>query len=122
MIAIKTSKWCNENLNASPILWLHVKQEFKEVLESRSISELNDEISDFLYMFYCAIQSKMRFNLPMFGAMSTVDKINTRLIVWQEIFADNGLEFNKKYLINGSNYVRSEKVEKALVLAKLEQH
>ena len=38
--------------------------------------------------------------------------------IWKEIFEQNNLKFNRKYLINGSNYNREDKVKMALNLAK----
>lgn len=118
---MKTAKWCNENLNSSPLTVKEIKQEIIEVFESKTLTEFKDEVSDVLYMSYCALESKTGINLSMLGASKTVNKIQTRLHTWKQIFIENNLIFNKKYLINGSNFNKSEKVKKALELAKQDQ-
>tara|TARA_Y100000310_G_scaffold209055_1_gene209686 strand:+ start:131 stop:502 length:372 start_codon:yes stop_codon:yes gene_type:complete len=44
-----------------------------------------------------------------------------RLRTWRRIFSENGLQFDKKYLVNGGNYGRPHKVKLALELARREQ-
>jgi uncharacterized protein YabN with tetrapyrrole methylase and pyrophosphatase domain len=116
-----TAKWCNENMNSHPMTWKEPKSEFKEVLEAKSLSELKEEIGDFLYSLFCAIHTSTGISLPMVGTKASIEKFNSRLIVWEMIFAKNGLVFDKKYLVNGGNYARPEKVQKALDLARVDQ-
>jgi hypothetical protein len=114
------SKWCNENLNAAPMKWDAFRGEFKELLEAKDWENFKEEIHDSLYSFYCAFHTTTGINLPMFG-VKTIDKIMNRFKVWEVIFKENGLVFNKKYLINGSNYEKIEKINKALDMARKEQ-
>lgn len=115
------AKWCDENLNSDVITFSNVMSEIREVIETRSFDEFKDEIGDVLYFTYCWIYSRFRINLPMFGAVGSVKKFTRRLVVWESIFKANGLEFDTKYLVNGSNYNRSRKVTLALNMAKKDQ-
>lgn len=116
-----TSKWCNDNLNASSISWRAVKAELFELLEARSLEEIKEEFSDVMYFTLCAIQTSTGISLPMSGSSATIYKVIHRLSVWEEIFNKEGLKFNKKYLVNGSNYKKIKKVELALELARKDQ-
>lgn len=45
----------------------------------------------------------------MIGCSITLAKAEERFEKWKEIFKQEGLEFNKKYLRNGSNYNKAKK-------------
>lgn len=111
------AKWCHDNLNSDRIRFTNVLSEIKEVLQSTSRSELVEELGDVLYFTYCWLYSRFGINLKMKGAMGSVNKFIKRLDIWKEIFRTNGLEFNTKYLVNGSNYEKRYKVLMALYLA-----
>jgi hypothetical protein len=49
---------------------------------------------------------------------ATHQKVIDRMRIWEEIFASHGLEFHPKYLMNGSNYHKEEKVKAAIALAR----
>lgn len=116
------AKWCSEKLNSSDnIGFSTVIGELVELIHARSFSEVKEEMGDVLYFTYCWIYSKFRINLPMLGAMGSVKKFVRRLVVWETIFKANGLEFDTKYLVNGSNYNKSRKVVLALAMAKRDQ-
>jgi NTP pyrophosphatase (non-canonical NTP hydrolase) len=119
------ARWCITNINSGDaISFSAVKGEFDELLEAVMNSDwenFKEEVGDTLYFTYCWMYSKYKINLPMIGAMSSVKKFVARLEVWENIFKENGLEFNKKYLVNGSNYKKIDKVNKALNLARSEQ-
>jgi hypothetical protein len=115
------TKWCCENINSGHFKFESVLGEVKEVFEARSIDNLKEELQDVLYFWNCWLYSNFRINLPMFGAMGSVRKFMARLEVWNWIFYDNKLLFDPKYLVNGSNYNKPEKIEKALELARREQ-
>jgi hypothetical protein len=117
---IYTSRECNERFNASPITFKNVKDEVKELVEFENWENFKEELSDVIYMVLCMIHGKTGVSLPMFGAGRTIMKILFRHIIWKKIFKDNGLVFDKKYLINGSNYNKIEKVNLALELARKE--
>lgn len=116
-----TAKWCNEHLNGGSIGWKEVKGEIIEVIESKSLAEVKEEVADVLYFVYSAIEGKFGINLPMIGVRPTIDKIINRLETWRGIFDEEGLDFHQKYLVNGSNHLKPVKVEKALQLARSEQ-
>src|SRR5690606_24986544 len=116
-----TAKWCCENINSGHFKFRSVLGEVKELFQARSLSNLKEEIGDVLYFIYCWLYSNYRINLPMLGAMSSVYKFKSRLIVWEVIFLIHGLEFHPRYLVNGSNYDKEYKVEKALQLARESQ-
>lgn len=117
------SKWCNENLNASPMKWGAFKSEFIELVEalkSMEVEDIKEETHDCLYTFYCALHTSTGINFPMIGVKS-MDKILKRFEAWKVIFTENGLVFDKKYLINGANYEKDYKVKLALELARKDQ-
>lgn len=115
------TKWCNNNLNSGPITFREVKLEVIEFIEARNLRDKFEEFGDVLYFTYCWLYSRYGINLPMIGAMGSVEKFIKRLDVWKCIFRESGLKFDTKYLVNGSNYERPEKREKALYLAWREQ-
>jgi hypothetical protein len=115
------AKWCCENINSGNFPFKSVMGEVKELLEARTVSEMKEEFGDVLYFSYCWLYCKFGINLPMFGAMDSVEKFGDRLGFWIATFEHNNLEFDPKYLINGSNYNKPEKIEAALELARREQ-
>lgn len=118
---MKTAKWCNKNLNGGNIGWKEVKGEIVEVIEATTLAEVKEEVADVLYFAYCAIEGNFGINLPMIGAQPTIEKVMSRIETWKGIFKEQDLTFDQKYLINGSNYLKPAKVEKALQLARKEQ-
>lgn len=116
-----TSKYCSKEINGGAMSWGSVWLELKEVVGSRNLKEFREETSDVIYHTLCVIYDKFGINLPMLGAGYTIQKQLDRHIVWQRIFEQNHLRFDKKYLINGSNYLKDDKVRKALYLARIDQ-
>lgn len=116
-----SAKWCCKNINSGYFEFKSVMGEVKELFEARTLSELKDEFGDVLYFLYCWLYSNYRINLPMIGAMGSVRKFRARLDVWIDIFENQNLQFDLKYLVNGSNYERIEKVHLALDMAWREQ-
>jgi hypothetical protein len=116
-----TNKYCCEEINGGPMSWRSVWLEIKEVFGSKSLSELREELSDVMYHFLCAVYDKFGVVLPMRGAMYTINKQVERQAVWEDIFKEHGLEFKRKYLVNGSNYMKTEKVITALLMAIADQ-
>lgn len=115
------AKWCNNNINSGHFKFKSVIGEVKELIEARSLAEVKEEFGDILYFSYCWLYYKYRINLPMIGAMGSVDKFTERLLEWEVIFDDNDLVFNPKYLVNGSNYKKEWKIKLALDIARKEQ-
>ena len=120
-LVMRTSKWVNENLNASAITLGAIKDEVIEVLVSKSLAEVKEEVADVLYFSYSWLQSKTGISLYMVGATPTIRKVEARLEAWKEIFSKHSLVFDKKYLVNGSNYAKQVKIDMALALARAEQ-
>jgi hypothetical protein len=118
---LKTARWCNENINSGDIKFKNIISEVKELFCARSLYELKDEFGDVLYFTYCWLYSRFEIDLPMMGAMGSVEKYTARLDVWSIIFQMNGLVFHPKYLINGSNFEKTEKIVMALDIAREEQ-
>lgn len=116
-----TAHQCNVALNGAPITMEQVLQEVYEFLEADELHELRDEMSDVIYFSLCWLEGKTGINLPMFGAKRTIAKIEARLTVWEAIFADQKLAFSPKYLVGGSNFLKPQKVEQAVSLARREQ-
>jgi hypothetical protein len=115
------ARWCCENINSGHFKFSSVLGEIKELVQARSLAEFKDEFGDVLYFSYCWLYCNLGINLPMIGAMGSVEKFTERLLWWEEIFRINKLEFDPKYLINGSNYTKFYKVILALDLARDEQ-
>ena len=118
---MKTAKWCNENINSGIFEFKNVMAEVKELFEARRLWEVKEEFGDVLYFSYCWLYSRFRINLPMIGAMGSVEKFTARLSTWEKIFENAGLNFHPKYLVAGSNYMKKEKISHALFMARREQ-
>lgn len=116
-----TAKWCCNNINSGKFRFKNIIGEVIELIDANSLSEVKEEFGDVLYFIYCWLYSKFKINLPMIGAMGSVKKFTARLDVWMDIFFKNSLTFDPKYLINGSNYNKIEKVRLALELARRDQ-
>lgn len=115
------AKWCCENLNSGDIKIKNIIDEVKELMEARSINDMKEEFGDVIYFWNCWLYYTFKINLPMIGAMDSIAKFVARLEVWERIFSDYKLKFDRKYLINGSNYTKEEKRRAALDLAIKEQ-
>lgn len=118
-----TAKQANEELNSSPITASQVKGEIFELVEAvikLDGVEFKEEVADVIYFSLCHIESRFGLNLPLVGAMPTINKIKERFEKWEKIFEHHGLAFDKKYLVGGSNYKKQEKVDAALFLARIE--
>lgn len=118
-----TAKQANTELNSSAITSSQVKGEFIELFEAvlkTDVVEFKEEVADVIYFSLCHIESRFGLNLPLVGAMPTINKIKYRFEQWEVIFKDNGLVFDKKYLVGGSNYKKQVKVDAALNLARIE--
>ena len=120
-----TSKRANHELNSAPLTDSQfVKGEILELVDAvktRNWQEVKEEMADVLFFSMCYAQAVYGINLPLIGAMPTVRKIQKRLTVWQHIFESNDLQFDKKYLVGGSNYQKQQKIDAALTLARYEQ-
>jgi hypothetical protein len=116
-----TAKWCCTYINSGNIIFKNILSEVKELFEARNLYEIKDEFGDVLYFTYCWLYCKFGINLPMLGAQASIDKYTARLRTWRFIFKVAGLAFYPKYLINGSNYMKKEKIQAALELARREQ-
>lgn len=119
---MKWARFCNQNYNGSRITGEQVFAEVNEWLEAETLTEFRDELSDMLYFTGCWVEGKFGLNVPLIGARRTIQKIEHRLVVWQTIFEQEALAFDPRYLSNGSNHARPEKVETALALARADQH
>lgn len=117
-MTMMTARRCNEELNASRVTMGQVWGEVREVIASRSLEEVKEEVADVLYFVWCRLESRTGIDVPMWGAGRTVAKVRARIEVWEELFAEQGLDFDRRYLVNGSNHERPEKVEKAFALAR----
>ena len=60
---MRSNKWCNENLNATPIKFDSVKGELKELLEVRNWTDFKDEFNDVMYMTLCSIHTYTKIKL-----------------------------------------------------------
>jgi hypothetical protein len=115
------AKWCCENISSGNFDFKSVMGEVKELIEARSLDDIKEEFGDVLYFTYCWLYSTFGINLPMIGAMGSAEKFGDRLGFWIATFEYHNLEFDPKYLINGSNYERPEKIKLALDMARKEQ-
>ena len=94
----------------------HALKELVEIFGARTIGELYEEICDFIGCLSLWIGWRW---LPVPSYFFR--KIERRLEVWNGIFREHGLIFKNKYLVNGSNYMKTDKVDMALDLALREQ-
>lgn len=115
------AKWCNNNINSGKFTFKSIVDEFKELIEANTWKEVKEEFGDVLYFMYCWLYYKFKINLPMFGARASVIKFTERLYWWETLFKSLGLDFHPKYLVNGSNYLKMEKIVSAVELAREEQ-
>lgn len=108
-------------MNSGSIGVKDILSEVVEVIQARSIDNFTEEISDVLYFIYCWLYQETGISLPMVLAGRSITKFEKRIGVWVGIFADNELYFDQKYLVNGSNYERPEKVARAISIARADQ-
>ena len=120
-MSLETNKWCNVNINASPLRIDAVLPELKELAQIKSYKEFREEFSDCLYSLFCMIDTYTGITVPMLGCGITLSKAEERFCRWKEIFKQEGLEFNKIYLKNGNSYNKESKVKFALELARIDQ-
>lgn len=120
-----TTKQADTYYNGSKIKWNSVFDEVKELLveiKNLDIVAIKDELADVFYFATCATYYSTGINLPIIMGEYSVSKIQARFDEWEKIFNKNGLYFDKKYLVNGANYLKEHKVQAALDLARLDQH
>lgn len=102
----------------------HVKGEIEEVLEamqSRDWENFKEEVSDVACFVQVMIHRKVGVNWTMLIGDSSAKKFLKRLEVWKDIFHREGLWFSPKYLVNGGNFKKPEKVRMAVEMARKEQ-
>ena len=97
--------------------------EVREVIDE--IKKLNfwgiyNELCDVYTCLMINVTTYTSLNIPILWSRSAHAWID-RIQVWERIFEEEGLVFNKKYLINGGNYKKIEKINMALDLAKQER-
>lgn len=98
-----------------------VVDEFFELLSADSLENLFEEANDVLFVFQVWLHQRIKVNWLMVWSGPAIAKMSHRVKMWEDIFDDNNLVFDLKYLKNGSNYLRPHKVQLALDLAKKEQ-
>ena len=119
-----TAKQADRKYNASPIKWNNFLDEVKELLveiKNLDVDAITDELGDVFYFGTCALYYSTYINLPIVMGKRSVNKIEARFKEWEKIFNKHGLYFDKKYLVNGANYLKETKVNAALFLALLDQ-
>lgn len=115
--------WCREvqdEILAEPMSWRYAHGELVELWEEMvrcNLAGIREEFSDVMYSVYMAVYASTGWNVPMIGAGYAYKKFVARFARWEAIFEENGLDFHRKYLRNGSNYERPHKVRAALDLA-----
>jgi len=95
--------------------------EFLAEAKKLNLAGMKDEGSDVCWMFWTFIYNSTGADFPALGIGPSWKKYQSRLLSWNQIFSSQGLEFHPKYLANGGNYQKPEKVEMALSLARKEQ-
>ena len=96
-----------------------VWSEVREVFEAASWDGVKEETCDVYTTLLLWIYTTYGVDMPMVWERSA-NKYLDRIKVWERIFADEGLEFELKYIRNGGNHERPEKVAMALALAREE--
>ena len=106
---------------AGPVTWSYWFGEVKELwveIKNLNISGIREEWSDVTCLL--GVKFLAKTNAPILPGLGlyAANKFIARIKEWEKIFAANGLEFKKEFIIGGSNYQKPEKVQKALQLAK----
>lgn len=91
--------------------------ELAEELKKGNLPGILDEFSDTAYALQMIAAQRSGLNLPLAFADKAYQKFYLRRTTWKEIFKKYGKTFDNKYMVNGSNYHRPEKIQKALALA-----
>jgi hypothetical protein len=82
---------------------------------------IREEFSDvmcFLHVYVWQLLGEPARSWPAFGAGPSIAKFTARMNRWSEIFEAEGLVFHPRFLVEGSNYAKPEKVAAALAAAK----
>ena len=114
-----------DKIMASKLDFEYVKGEWNEFVDevrNKNYAAAYDEWEDTTGCFLVWLTGKTGISLPIlpgFG-LGAVVRWHERLITWEIIFGKHGVDFDKKYLVNGGNYRKRHKVEKALRLAGYE--
>jgi len=108
-----------------PYRWQSVASEWRELAEALlhlDLSEIKEEWSDACFVTQVALWQRVGWlDAPIFWGTPAFRKWKARQEVWREIFRSHGLEFHQKYLWEGSNFQKPEKVRLALAAARREQ-
>ena len=107
-----------EHMNWS-YYWLEVL-EFLYEIKNFNIKGMISELCDVYTCFVVIVWTQYRIDLGIIWKTSALEW-ERRIIVWKNIFKQNGLEFKVKYLKGGGNYKRVLKVDNALSLAEIDQ-
>ncbi len=116
----------NTEVMAGPMTWTYVLGEWRELwveIAGHDWKAAREELSDVALCGQLALFHMLggRVSWPIVFGRMAANKFDKRLVVWRGIFSRNGLRFENKYLIGGGNYLRPEKVEAALAMARAEQ-
>lgn len=103
---------------AAPMTLPYVLSEVKELLTAKTWSEAYEEWNDVVLctLLWLANKDECVYEVRLLPGLgrSTALKYIARLDVWRSIFALHGAVFATRYLAEGSNYKKLEKVRKAL--------
>lgn len=105
--------------------WADVWAEVIELVEaiiSLNWTGVKEEMSDLLFTLQMKVYLDLGWHSACIrGGWLTYQKGLERMREWRRIFFNAGLAFSPIYLIHGSNWMKPEKVEKALQLAREDQ-
>jgi len=110
-----------QDIMAGPMAFSYVWGEFFELVEAVSsgdVSAIQEEWSDVWCCGAVAIYGRTGWNIPAPFAQPAFEKFRARLDVWQEIFSDAGIPFDRRALVEGGNYNKPHKVRRALELGR----
>lgn len=100
----------------------HIFDEIMELFASKDYSSIREEFYDVVMTIQLYLGSKGYFlDWDIVIPISHLMKAERRRSKWVKIFGDSGLKFSPKYLVNGSNWQKAEKVNKAIRLAYKDQ-
>lgn len=103
--------------------WKYVWGEVQELIievKALNLIGIRNEMCDVYTCLMCAIARYTNIPMPI-SWMRSANNWVERLTFWNQYFKELGLEFNVKYVKNGSNYKKPEKRRKAVELALKEQ-
>src|SRR3990172_3228110 len=115
-----TSKEILDSMGTKPTVCFLAK-EISEVIGALIKGDLRgvvEEIGDALFFFWALMALWFGADIVAIGTARCWKKVQDRRDMWRGIFRKEGLVYHPRYTSRGTNYNKSEKIKKALELAR----